>query len=160
MAKPYRVTAFVRINNAMTTLMMRLGMSIGSFALLTVRGRKSGKPITTPIALFLQGDNRYLIATYGLVNWVHNLRAAGGAAKLTHDSHTEQIQAVEMEPAAAAPILRDALHAGPPDIPAPMVRMYRRYMVLPYLNVTMNSPLAEFEQEARTHPVFLIHSAT
>lgn len=160
MAKPYRVRAFVRINNAVTMSMMRLGISVGGFALLTVRGRKSGKPITTPIALFPQDGNRYLIATYGLVNWVRNLRAAGGTATLTREGRTEQIQAVEMAPAVAAPILRDALRAGPPGIPAPMVRMYRRYMVLPYLNVTMDSPLAEFEQEARTHPVFLIHSAT
>lgn len=160
MAKPYRVTAFVRINNAITASLMRLGIPMGSFALLTVRGRKSGKPITTPIALFLQDGNRYLIATYGLVNWVRNIRAASGAATITHDSHKEQVQAVEMEPAAAAPIIRDALRAGPPGIPAPMVRMYRRYMVLPYLNVTMHSSLPEFEQEARTHPVFLIHSAT
>ncbi|HKD77812.1 MAG TPA: nitroreductase/quinone reductase family protein, partial [Ktedonobacterales bacterium] len=75
MAKPYRVTAFVRFNNAVTTSLMRLGIPIGGFALITVRGRKSGKPITTPIALFLRDGNRYLIASYGLVNWVRNLRA-------------------------------------------------------------------------------------
>src|SRR5947209_18318193 len=62
MAKHYRVNTFVRINNALIISLLRLGVSIGSFALLTVRGRKSGKPIETPIAIFDQKGTHYLIA--------------------------------------------------------------------------------------------------
>ena len=160
MAKPYRVTAFVRINNAMTTSLVRLGVPIGSFALLTVPGRKSGKPITTPIATFPQDGSRYLIATYGEVNWVRNLRAAGGAATLSKGRRTEQIQATEVEPRSAAPVLREALRSGPPGIPAAIMRVYRTYFVLPYLSVTMTSSHEEFEREVLTHPVFLIQPAS
>ena|SRR5215469_7207628 len=83
MAKPYRVNTFMRINNTMTTWCLRLGIKMWSFSLLTVRGRKSGKLIATPIAIFVQDQQRYLIASYGVVNWVRNLRAVGGEATLT-----------------------------------------------------------------------------
>lgn len=61
MAKPYRVNTFVRINNSIISSLLHLGISMGSFALLTVRGRKSGKPIENPIANFVQGEKSYLI---------------------------------------------------------------------------------------------------
>jgi deazaflavin-dependent oxidoreductase (nitroreductase family) len=64
---------------------------MGSFALLTVRGRKSGKPIETPLAIFVHEGKSYLIASYGIVNWVRNLRAAGGEATITRSRHTEKI---------------------------------------------------------------------
>jgi len=35
-------------------------------------------------------------------------------------------------------------------------RVYRSLQVLPYLNVTENSSLAEFEREVLAHPVFLV----
>lgn len=159
MAKPYRVTAFVRLNNAVMSSLVRLGIPMGSFALLTVRGRKSGRLIQTPVAIFSQGGKRYLIATYGEVNWVRNLRAAGGMASLTSGRRTASLQAIELPPGEAAPIFRDALHAGPPGIPAPIVRMYRRFFVLPYLNVTVDASDEDFEREVLAHPVFLAQDA-
>jgi deazaflavin-dependent oxidoreductase (nitroreductase family) len=158
-AKPYRVTAFVRINNAVTASLIRLGVRIGTFTLLTVRGRKSGRPIDTPVALFLHEGQRYLIATYGEVNWVRNLRAAGGVAALTQGRRSEAIRAVELALEDAASIFQAALRSGPPGIPAPMVRVYRRYFVLPYLDVTLDSPFEDVLREVRTHPVFLVRSA-
>lgn len=159
MAKHYRVNAFVRINNATTSTLLRLGVNVWSFALLTVRGRKSGKPIETPIAIFVQEGKRYFITPYGVVNWVRNLRAAGGEATLTRSRRTEKIHAIELSPEVAAPIFQEAVRSGPPDVPAAIFRWYRSLFVLPYLNVTANSTLEEFEREVLTHPVFLIQSA-
>jgi deazaflavin-dependent oxidoreductase (nitroreductase family) len=159
MAKQYRVNAFVRISNALTSSLLRLGVKVWSFALLTVRGRKSGKPIETPIAIVVQEGKRYLIAPYGVVNWVRNLRAAGGEATITRSRRTAKIHAIELEPVAAAPIFREALRSGPPGIPAAIFRAYRSLFVLPYLNVTANSSLEEFEREVLTHPVFLLQPA-
>src|SRR5260370_41498975 len=118
MAKPYRVNTFVRINNTMTTSLLRLGIKVWSFSLLTVRGRKSGKPIVTPVAIFVQDQKRYLVATYGVVNWVRNLRAAGGEATLTRRRHSEKIRAIELEPETATPLSLEALRSGPPRNPA------------------------------------------
>ena len=158
MAKQYRVNAFVRINNSIISSLLHLGINLGSFALLTVRGRKSGKPIETPIAIFVHGGKSYLIASYGMVNWVRNLRAAGGEATITRSQRTEKIYAIEMEPVAAAPIFREALRSGPPRIPAVLIRVYRSLFVLPYLNVTVDSTLEEYEREVLTHPVLHLQS--
>jgi deazaflavin-dependent oxidoreductase (nitroreductase family) len=159
MTKPYRVTAFVRINNTVMSSLLRSGITVWSFSLLTVRGRKSGRPIATPLAIFVQEQQRYLIATYGIVNWVRNLRAAKGVATLTRRRHSERIHAIELEPVAAAPIVREALRSGPPGVPAVVFRVYRSLMVLPYLGVTEHSSLEEFEREVLTHPVFLVQPA-
>lgn len=159
MAKSYRVTAFVRVNNIMMSSLLRLGITVWSFSLLTVRGRKSGKPIVTPVAIFVQEQKRYLIATYGVVNWVRNLRTAGGEATLTQRWHSERIRAIEIAPEAAAPIFRDALRSGPPGVPALIFRVYRALLVLPYLDVTENASLEKFEREVLTHPVFLVQPA-
>jgi len=159
MPKQYRVTAFVRINNALISSLLHLGVNIGSFTLLTVRGRKSGKPIETPIAIFVQEGQRYLLSPYGIVNWVRNLRAAGGEATITRKRRTEKILAIELSPDAAAPIFRESVRSGPPGIPAAIFRGYRYFLVLPYLNVTVDSSLEEFEREVLTHPVFLLQSA-
>ena len=160
MAKQYRITAFVRINNAVISSLLHTGIKVWSFSLLTVRGRKSGKPIVTPLAIFVQDQKRYLIATYGVVNWVRNLRAAGGEATLTRRRHSEKIRAIELEPEAAALVFREALRSGPPGVPAVIFRVYRALLVLPYLGVTENASLEEFEREVLTHPVFLVQSAS
>jgi hypothetical protein len=154
--KRYRVTTFVRLNNAFMSSLLRLGIPFASFVLLTVPGRKSGTTIRTPVAVFVQVGERYLIAAYGVVNWVRNLRAAGGEATLLRGRHRERIHASELPPELAAPIFRAALLSGPPGIPAWGVRIYRRFFALPYLSVTLESTLEEFEREVRTHPVFRI----
>src|SRR5438552_3973892 len=159
MAKQYRVNAFVRINNSIISSLLHLGVKLGSFALLTVRGRKSGKPIETPIAIFVQGGKSYLITPYGIVNWVRNLRAAGGEATITRSRRYEKIHAVELPPETAAPIFREAVLSGPHGIPAVIIRVYRSLFVLPYLNITVDSSLEEFEREVLTHPVFLVQFA-
>jgi F420H(2)-dependent quinone reductase len=117
MPKPYRVGAFVRFNNAVMRSMIRAGIRIGTFAILIVPGRTSGRPIEIPLVVFPYRGDRYLVASYGIVNWVRNLRAAGGHAKLRRGRTTEEITAVELPTEQAAPILRHNLRAGPPGIP-------------------------------------------
>jgi len=160
MAKPYRVNTFVRISNTVMSSLLGLGITLWSFSLLTVRGRKSGKPIVTPLAIFVHDQKRYLIATYGVVNWVCNLRAAAGLATLTRRRQSEKIHAIELSPAAAALVFREALRSGPPGVPTVIFRVYRALLVLPYLGVTEHSSLEEFEREVLTHPVFLVQSAS
>ena len=110
----------------------------------------------TPIAVFVQDQKRYLVAPYGVVNWVRNLRAAGGEATITRRRRTEKIHAVELSPEVAAPIFRESVRSGPPGIPDVIIRVYRSLFVLQYLNVTVDSSLEEFEREVLTHPVFLL----
>jgi hypothetical protein len=110
--------------------------------------------------VFSHGGNRYLVASYGVVNWVQNLRAAGGRAELRRGHTTEKITTIELPPEQAGPILHFSLQAGPPGIPRPIVRIFRRFFVLPYLDVDMSSSGDEFARSAVRHPVFLVQTAT
>ena len=79
---------FARWGNSLTTPLLRAGVKLvgpGNYPmyLLTVRGRKSGQPRTVPIVLLEQHGQRYLAATYGMVDWVRNLRAAVESGDLT-----------------------------------------------------------------------------
>lgn len=144
MTQTFRMTRTMRLGTALLKALLRAGMPMGSLVLLSVRGRKSGKVYTTPVALVHQGHERWLVAAFGEVNWVWNLRAAG-AAHLTRGRHSEPIDVVELGSAEAAPILQRFLHAYHlvPFIP-------------PYFSVSPRSPLADFEREAAHHPVFRI----
>ena len=142
MAKQFRVTFALRASNKMNGLLLRAGVKMGPMILLTVRGRKSGQPRTTPVALVEDQGQRYLIAPYGNVNWARNLRAAGSGS-IRRGRRTEQISAVELSAKAAAPILKRSM-AGAPSY------------VLAYYDVTPDSSLAAFESEAPRHPVFLL----
>jgi len=51
MAKTFRPTLFLRVGNTMSTFLLRAGVNMGKMTLLTVRGRKSGQPRTTPVAM-------------------------------------------------------------------------------------------------------------
>ena len=144
MAKTYRVNAFVRISNAMTTFLLRMGVKMGTMTLLTVRGRKSGQPRTTPVTLIELDGDRLLIAPFGTVTWVRNLRAAGEAT-LTRGRHSERVSAVELSIQEAGPILKKSL-VGVPSF------------VTNYFDVTPDSPLADFEREAPRHPVFRLNT--
>jgi deazaflavin-dependent oxidoreductase (nitroreductase family) len=154
MPKPYQVNLFVRFNNAVMRSLIRAGLRIGTFAVLTVPGRKTGRPVNVPLVVFPHGDNRYLVASYGVVNWVRNLRAADGRAKLQSGHATEKISAIELPAEQAGPILRFTLQTGPPGIPRLIVRIFRRFLVLPYLDVDMDSSDDDFVRAARNHPVF------
>jgi deazaflavin-dependent oxidoreductase (nitroreductase family) len=68
---------------------------------LTVRGRRSGLPITTPLAPFEFEGARYLVGGGGDTHWVRNLRAAGeGQLRMGgkhQDFRTVEIQGPERD---------------------------------------------------------------
>jgi deazaflavin-dependent oxidoreductase (nitroreductase family) len=144
MAKTYRVNAFVRISNALVAFLLRMGVKMGTMPLLSVRGRTSGKIRTTPVALVELDGDRLLIAPFGSVNWVRNLRAAG-EAMLTRGRHNERVSAIELSIQESGPILKKTLVGAPS-------------FVTNYFDVTPDSPLADFEREAPRHPVFRLNT--
>lgn len=76
MAKTYRMGAFTRFSNAISAAMIRLGLGPAGMHLLTIKGRKTGLPRTTPVNLIEHQGRRWLVAPYGEVSWVRNARAA------------------------------------------------------------------------------------
>lgn len=145
MATTYRVPFFVRLGNIFTTTLLRAGLKPGTMALLTVRGRKSGLPRTTPVSVGERDGRRWLIAAFGEADWVRNLRAAGEAS-LKRGRRSEHIFVTELSAQEAAPILRESL-AGAPGF------------LLKNFEANPASSLEAFEREAHHHPVFLLQSA-
>jgi deazaflavin-dependent oxidoreductase (nitroreductase family) len=145
MAKTYKVSFATRMSNSLLTTLLRAGVNMGTMSLLTVRGRKSGQPHSVPVTLIIQDNQRWLVAPYGVVQWVRNLRAAG-TATLTHGRRSETISVTELPAREAAPILKQYL--------------LQVAVVRPYFDVTVDSPLEAFEREAPRHTVFHITSHT
>jgi deazaflavin-dependent oxidoreductase (nitroreductase family) len=149
-ATKVQVPAFVRLGNVMTKTLLRAGVRLNGFGrpmyLLTVRGRKSGQPRTTPVVVIEQDGRRYLVAPYGIVDWVRNLRAAGEAI-LTRGRRAEEVQAIELPSGEAALVLKICLAGNLPS-----------FLKDPF-EVTADSSLEEIERATLSHPVFLLRSA-
>jgi deazaflavin-dependent oxidoreductase (nitroreductase family) len=140
-SKTYQVTGGVRAGNRFMGMLLRLGIGPKPMRLLTTVGRKSGQPRTTPVTLVEGETGRWLVAPYGLVNWVWNARAAGRVT-LRRGRSVETVAVQEAPAEQAAPILKTYISS------------YR--IVRPYFDVTPDSSIEEFAAEAPRHPVFKI----
>lgn len=105
--KPLRVPGFVGFFNPIGRRLASYGL-MGPNVLLTVIGRKSGLPRTTPVAMVEVGGRRWIIGTFGPVAWVKNLREAGSAV-VTIKGRKEELRAVELSPAEGARFFREVL---------------------------------------------------
>ena len=88
--------------------LLAAGVPLGLNGLLTIRGRKSGLPRTTPVAIVAVADRRWVWAPWGDVQWVRNLRAAGRAT-ITVRRRTEEVTATELDPTQRVAFFRDVL---------------------------------------------------
>lgn len=142
----FRPTGSIRIGNRVVTPLIRAGLPMGPMALLTVAGRKSGLPRTTPIAVLIDDTGWRVAAPYGVVDWVKNLRAAGQAV-VSRRGRTTTVEAEELSAEQAAPVLRESFRqAGP----------ITRRVIGPYFKAGPEDPLPDWIVEAGQHPVFLL----
>ena len=150
MAAQLHVPRVVPIFNPIARRLLRLGPLMGPNALLSVRGRKSGQVRTTPVALVEVGGRRWTVGTFGNVNWVRNLRAAGEAT-LTVGRRAERVRAVELDRAEAESFFADVI--------GPYVRgsRFARWMLRSLLSA--GDILDDPHGAAATRPVFELHPA-
>jgi deazaflavin-dependent oxidoreductase (nitroreductase family) len=139
MAATYSLGLGRRAGNRVVRFLLRLGLMPGPTYLLTVRGRRTGRPMSTPVTLVEEGETRWLVAPYGDVGWVRNARAAGRIT-LSRGARSETLSIRELSPAEAAPVLQRYVTRVP--------------ITRPYFDARSDSPLATFEAEASRHPVF------
>ena len=144
MARTYTLNRTLRANNALFRALINVGISPGGASLLTVRGRRSGQPHTTPVNPIERDGQLWLVAPYGAVGWVRNVRAAGEVT-LSRGRRSQRLRAAEVGPQEAAPVLRDYLKK---------IRVVR-----PYFDVKPDGPLEAFVAEAGRHPVFRLEPA-
>ena len=142
-----RAPARTKVLNPITTTLMRLGLRPDPrMALLTIRACKTGRDRTVPMGVFDRDGRKYIVAAFGEVNWVLNLRAAG-AATITQGNHRATYAAEQVQGEEAALVLRDCLAAYlPSPLAGPM--LHQR------ISVNADAPLEALAVEARRTPVF------
>jgi deazaflavin-dependent oxidoreductase (nitroreductase family) len=77
MAKTYRAGIGTRLRDAMLGTLLRRGGGPKFMRLLTVAGRTTGQPRSTPVVPVEADDGHWLVSPFGEVDWVRNVRAAG-----------------------------------------------------------------------------------
>jgi deazaflavin-dependent oxidoreductase (nitroreductase family) len=143
------VPAFVGFFNPIAQRLLGVGVPMGPNALITVRGRKSGLPRTTPVALVDLSRGRWVVGTFGQTNWVRNLRAAGEAT-LTVGRRQESVRAVELSTDQAAEFFTQVL--------GPYIRGLRLGPWLIGSVLGARDILEDPAQAARRIPVFELHT--
>jgi deazaflavin-dependent oxidoreductase (nitroreductase family) len=103
-----RVPLRVRLFSPILKFLLVAGIPLGPNRLVTVRGRKTGRPRTAGIAVIEVGDRRWVWAPWGEVNWVRNLRAAGRAT-IAQRGGNEEVAATELDPEQRVGFFRDVL---------------------------------------------------
>jgi deazaflavin-dependent oxidoreductase (nitroreductase family) len=140
------VPRFVPVVTPLIKGFLRLGIPMGPNILLTTRGRKTGKSRTTPVALMKLNERKFLLATFGEVNWVRNLRTSG-EAQIGKGGRRETFRVNELSPETAAPLFKEIL------TPYLNSRMMRSFLSTGY-NLGPKSSDEDFMREALRHPMF------
>ena len=81
------------------------GVSLLGSRVLTVKGRKSGTPHSTPVNLLTMDGDRFLVAPRGHTQWVRKVRVAG-EAELRVGRRVERVRLVEIPVDERIPVLR------------------------------------------------------
>jgi deazaflavin-dependent oxidoreductase (nitroreductase family) len=105
MAEYKKPTIGVKVMNSLLGLVIKAGLSPQGGQLLTVRGRKSGKDMTTPVNPMAFQSAEYLVAPRGDTHWTKNLRAAGRAQLRLGRKKRQITVAHELENSEKPPVL-------------------------------------------------------
>ena len=111
-----RVPRRVLFFGAILKFLMEAGVPLGPNRLVTIRGRKSGLPRTTPLAVIPVNGRRWVWSPWGESQWVRNLRAAGRAT-IAVRGQAEEVTATELNPTERVEYFRDVLGRLAQSIP-------------------------------------------
>jgi deazaflavin-dependent oxidoreductase (nitroreductase family) len=145
-ATPGAAPSIVHLFNPLVRRMLAIGVPMGPNVLMTVRGRKSGKAYTFPVATLAVGEREFLFSPFGEVSWVHNLRAAGEAT-IRRGRRNRRMTAVELSPEAAATHLEEGMR---PVLGMPLFGS----MIAGWYGLNRHSTKADYLAAARAHPGF------
>jgi deazaflavin-dependent oxidoreductase (nitroreductase family) len=96
----------IRRANRVITGLQRAGIVFGPMHVLTVRGRKTGKLRTTPVAVIPVGGARYVFQAYPGASWVANATAAGSGV-LARGWRRRPVRLILVPTCERGPILRE-----------------------------------------------------
>jgi deazaflavin-dependent oxidoreductase (nitroreductase family) len=100
-----RPPRYLKPMNKVMMAVQKLGIPTGPAMVLTVPGRKSGRPRSTPMTPFEHDGGLYTVAGYPGSDWAANARAAG-AGTLSRGRKSRRVKIVELSTQEAGPVLR------------------------------------------------------
>jgi len=100
-----RPPRYLKPMNRVVKTIQKLGIPTGPARVLTVPGRKSGKPRSTPMTPFEHEGALYTVAGYPGADWAANARAAG-TGTLSRGRKSRRVKIVELGREEAGPVLR------------------------------------------------------
>lgn len=137
-----RPNALARILNRASAALAAAGLVHHGLARLETTGRKTGKITSLPVVVAEVDGERYLVSMLGEdVNWVRNVRAAGGRAAL-QSGRREEVRLDDVPVDQRAPVLKAYLQR------APGARAH--------FPVGPDAALAEFDKVSADFPVFRV----
>jgi deazaflavin-dependent oxidoreductase (nitroreductase family) len=149
MTQTLRVPRIVPALNPILKRLLAAGAPLGFNGLVTIRGRTSGLPRTTALAIVEADGRRWLWSPWGDVQWVRNLRAAGEAT-IEIRRRSEAVTATELTPEERRAFFRDIL--------TPAARNMRGGMW--FIRTVDGVDLTRPDEAAVDRPVFELHPAT
>jgi len=115
---------YLKPMNKLMLAVQRLGIPTGPAMVLTVPGRRSGVPRSTPMTPFEFQNGLYVVAGYPGADWAANARAAG-IGTLARGRRARSVKIVELSAEEARPVLR----AFPTEVPVGVAFAKRSGMV-------------------------------
>lgn len=101
-----RPPRYLKPMNRLMKAVQKLGIPTGPAMVLTVPGRKSGQPRSTPMTPFHFRGGLYVVAGYPGADWAANARAAG-TGTLSRGRRRRRVRIVELTAQDARPVLRE-----------------------------------------------------
>ena len=137
-----RPNRLASILNRGSAVLHTLGIAPKYWVTLEVKGRRSGRMFHLPLVMATAQGQRYLVSMLGEeVDWVRNVKAAGGNVTLLH-GWREPVHLEEIAAARRAPVLKAYLKMAPG--------------ARPHMPIDKDAPLSDFEKVAGQFPVFRI----
>ena len=106
-----------RVNtfNKVIVGLQRLGIAFGPMQLLTVKGRRTGRLLTFPIAVNKLRGGRYIFQAFPKAAWVVNARAAD-TVTLTRGRRVSPARLTEVPVDERGPLLRELVAGSPSSV--------------------------------------------
>ncbi|NOK59575.1 MAG: DUF385 domain-containing protein [Chloroflexi bacterium AL-W] len=139
-----RPNTLAKILNKGSAFLYARGILPNYLVTLEVVGRQSGRTVEFPLVMTVLNGERYLVSMLGTkVNWVQNVQAAGGKARLRH-GRSEEVVLKEVAVEQRAPILKAFVQRAPG--------------ARPHIPISKDEPIAAFEPIASEYPVFRLET--
>ncbi|TDD84288.1 nitroreductase family deazaflavin-dependent oxidoreductase [Actinomadura darangshiensis] len=123
--------------------MLGWGVPMGPLRLLRTRGRRSGLPRTTPVAVLKLDGRQWLVSPFGETHWAHNVRA-DGRAEIGRGRRMRRVRLTEIDD----------------DRKQRIITAYRRkFGIVPFVRTAFTTASGEpAAPGADDRPVFLIET--